>query len=85
METVFRRRDILKSIISIPALIIPGTVFGRIKEQANITNKKESSGSLKISLNAFSFNEQLLNGSIRLDDLLEVVVIIKAGLRVAQG
>jgi sugar phosphate isomerase/epimerase len=71
MGTIFRRRDVLKSMISLPVLIIPGSLFGNNKEAAIIKNIKGSYCRLKISLNAFSFNDLLLNGSFSVDDLLE--------------
>jgi sugar phosphate isomerase/epimerase len=66
MVTKWRRRDAVISIISLPALIIPGSIF-----RWNKQNSSDSSCRLKISLNAFSFNDSLLSGSFSLDDLLE--------------
>lgn len=59
-----RRRSFLKTLITVPALAVtPG-----ILHAADITQQPHK---LKISLNAYSFNTPLRDGSMTLDDMLE--------------
>ena len=70
MATKTRRRHFLKTLIGVPALINTGLLSGTPAD-ATKTKKDTLNHKLKISLNAFSFNAPLTNGSMNLDDLLE--------------
>jgi sugar phosphate isomerase/epimerase len=50
-------------------LAIPFVVTGAASSFANSTNKSKA-GSLKVSLNAFSFNEPLTKGKMSIDDMM---------------
>ena len=66
-----RRRNFLKTALAIPVLASSNFLFSTPLQK---TNKKEfatQAHKLKISLNAYSFNAPLTNGSMNLDDLLE--------------
>ncbi|CAN5446170.1 sugar phosphate isomerase/epimerase [soil metagenome] len=66
-----KRRKILKTLVAAPVMATSGILFTPtlIRPQSlNLSKKKQN---LKISLNAYSFNEPLRNGSMSLDDLLE--------------
>jgi sugar phosphate isomerase/epimerase len=67
MITGTKRRNFLKTIITIPALVNSGLLFSApvAAKDAKLNHK------IKISLNAYSFNAPLTNGSMSLDDLLE--------------
>ncbi|QHT65709.1 sugar phosphate isomerase/epimerase [Rhodocytophaga rosea] len=69
MSTPEKRRKFLKTLAAIPAFTA-GALSGR---PADISGQVLKSGghSLKISLNAYSFNEPLSKGTMNLDDLLE--------------
>ena len=58
---LLHRRDFLTSVIGIPFVL--NSTFG--------VNQNKGSGRLKTSLNAFSFNDLLLGGSMTIFDLLE--------------
>jgi len=63
-----KKRDFVKSLLSIPAVASLGLLPGkRLGESA--THCKPTS--LKISLNAYSFNRPLTKGEMDLDDLFE--------------
>ena len=66
------RRKILRAMAAIPALASAGAIglVGRAKASA-LVMPAEKTLSLKLSLNAFSFNKQLLDGSMSLDDMME--------------
>ena len=67
-----KRRIFLKTFLAIPLLIPTGILSGSInansQEKKTMANKKHT---LKVSLNAYSFNAPLSNGSMTIDDLLE--------------
>ena len=69
MVTKTKRRNFLKTMIALPALTNAGLLFSSSAEAKH--TKAASNHKLKISLNAFSFNAPLTNGSMNLDDLLE--------------
>lgn len=66
------RRSFLKNLVTLPAFASAGLFGGagaaHAKEADIQSNRKPS---LKLSLNAFSFNKQLLDGSMTLDDMME--------------
>jgi sugar phosphate isomerase/epimerase len=69
MNNHLHRRKFLSSIIGIPALASAGIVLNTLP-----TFKKKSSANangLKTSLNAFSFNAPLLDGSMTIADMLD--------------
>ncbi len=71
MKSNIKRRSFLKTLLATPALTTTGILLdlGPAKSQNKIPGPGGSN--LKISLNAFSFNEPLRNKSITLDDLLD--------------
>jgi hypothetical protein len=66
-----QRRNFLKSALAIPALAKSNLLFSAPVSGKNSTHSITPAHKLKISLNAFSFNAPLTNGSMNLDDLLE--------------
>jgi len=58
------RRRFIKSMLAIPFV-----VSGATSSNANGTNTAKA-GSLKVSLNAFSFNEPLTKGKMSIDDMM---------------
>lgn len=68
MSNNFKRRKLLKAMLALPGLAATG-LFAATNNQ----NEKGITAAhrLKISLNAYSFNEPLTNGKMNLDDLLE--------------
>ena len=67
-----RRRRFLKTIVTVPLLTSSGMLTGSPfpKEEPSKT-PAENKPSLKLSLNAYSFNKELLDGSMTIDDMLE--------------
>jgi sugar phosphate isomerase/epimerase len=66
MSRLYNRRNILQNL----ALLGPATFSGRLTVcDAKVSDLKP--GKLKVSLNAYSFNKPLMDGSMNLDDLLE--------------
>jgi sugar phosphate isomerase/epimerase len=70
MSTTTKRRNFFKTIIGVPALFHTGLLWSHPVSASNPLTASNSHR-LKISLNAFSFNAPLTNGSMNLDDLLE--------------
>ena len=70
MATKTRRRNFLKTIIGLPALVHAGLSYST-PSQAPQLHTATPDHKLKISLNAYSFNAPLTNGSMNLDDMLE--------------
>ena len=66
----FKRRNFLKTALAIPVLANSNFLFGS-PFPSNKINYTSPAHKLKISLNAYSFNAPLTNGSMNLDDLLE--------------
>jgi sugar phosphate isomerase/epimerase len=66
-----KRRAFLKSIAIVPALasarISPG---GAWPLEGEMNDPAEANRGVKLSLNAYSFNDQLLNGNMTLEDML---------------
>lgn len=73
------RRNFLQTLLTVPAVTtagILGTTGSLLALQPdNLADKKPA---LKLSLNAYSFNKQLLDGSMTIDDMLEFAA--EAGL-----
>ncbi len=70
MGNQFARRNFLKGLMNIPLAASAGAL---LNEKSIFTNKDfvtAGSKGLKTSLNAFSFNVPLANGSMTMDDLL---------------
>ncbi|MDQ6812244.1 MAG: sugar phosphate isomerase/epimerase [Bacteroidota bacterium] len=71
MQNIIKRRNFVKSLIAAPTLATPGfflAVSPLLKRDAG----KTSAGSkLRISLNAYSFNDPLTKKKMTLDDLLD--------------
>ena len=66
-----KRRNFLKAALVIPALTNSNFLFSTPLQQTNKITSINPAHKLKISLNAYSFNAPLTNGSMNLDDLLE--------------
>lgn len=67
-----RRRKFFQNVLALPAITSFG-IFGTIRDahaKPPLANG-EKEPMLKLSLNAYSFNKQLLNGSMSIGDLLE--------------
>ncbi|MEM6844333.1 MAG: sugar phosphate isomerase/epimerase family protein [Bacteroidota bacterium] len=62
---MFSRRHWLKTLLATPLISLPGTVVSR----AESTSRSELP--FRLSLNAYSFNQPLRDGSMSLDDLLD--------------
>jgi sugar phosphate isomerase/epimerase len=71
MNNYIKRRNFLKTILASPTLATAGTLLTAQQLQAKDKIKKAAGSKLRISLNAYSFNEPLRNGSMTLDDLLD--------------
>jgi len=69
--TNLKRRNFLKAALAIPALASSNFLFSTSLQKHNKINYTTQVHKLKISLNAYSFNAPLTNGSMNLDDLLE--------------
>lgn len=65
------RREFLKQLVAVPALVALGVTSNPLKIRAQERIQRAVGPRLKIGLNAYSFNDPLLNGSMNLDDLLE--------------
>lgn len=71
MANLVKRRNFLRSALAIPALANSNFLLGTPLSKSNKTNSISPGDKLKISLNAYSFNTPLTNGSMNLDHLLE--------------
>lgn len=71
MNNYSQRRKFLKSILAVPAVASAGTVLNAQTVNAGEGIAGNGNHRLKLSLNAFSFNDALLNGSMNLGQLLE--------------
>jgi sugar phosphate isomerase/epimerase len=71
MNTIFKRRSFVKSFLALPFLAATG--FTIRERNAHIPDKNINSGKskLKMSLNAFSFNDLLMAKKMTLENLLE--------------
>jgi sugar phosphate isomerase/epimerase len=66
-----KRREFLNTLATLPLLTagtISGALAGRTQEAPQVSS---SSALLKLALNAYSFNQQLLSGSMSINDMLE--------------
>jgi sugar phosphate isomerase/epimerase len=70
MNVSFKRRRFIKSLV---AVSLAGSVNSDLKANSFLQDRNINSGNskLKVSLNAFSFNDPLMNKKMSLDDLLE--------------
>jgi sugar phosphate isomerase/epimerase len=75
MNSYSKRRNFLKTLIAAPTLVTAGLLMH--PEQAKPQGKINRPGGsrLKISLNAYSFNDPLRNGSMTLDTLLDFCAV----------
>ena len=66
------RRNFLQTLLTVPAITTAG-ILGTTGSLLAIHSEKgsEKKPSLKLSLNAYSFNKQLLDGSMTIDEMLE--------------
>lgn len=63
-----KRRAFLKNLIALPVIATVPTVASA---QNVVRNAPSPAPSVKLSLNAYSFNKQLLDGTMTIDDMLE--------------
>ena len=68
MNVFFKRRRFLQSVISLPLLAVPGASAKDLYQDRNINAGTDR---LKMSLNAFSCNDPLMDKKMSLDNLLE--------------
>jgi sugar phosphate isomerase/epimerase len=74
MNSSVKRRNFLKALAFSPACVTAGLVLN--SQTASAQQKVDKPGSkLKISLNAYSFNKPLRDGSLTMDDLLDFCAI----------
>jgi sugar phosphate isomerase/epimerase len=67
---LYNRRSILRRLaLFAPAASLPASALA--SENLSGIGKAPAQGRLKVSLNAYSFNKPLMDGTIKLDDLLE--------------
>jgi sugar phosphate isomerase/epimerase len=71
MRNYIRRRSFLKTLITAPALATSGFLSSAQTAASQQKNEKAVRSKLRISLNAYSFNDTLKNGSMTLDDVLD--------------
>lgn len=62
-----KRRSFLKNLITLPVI----ASVGAVASAQNVVRNTKPGPSVKLSLNAYSFNKQLLDGTITIDDMLE--------------
>ena len=70
MSNSFKRRRFLKSLVSLPILTSAGVPLNSLDGFAQERNINSGKSKLKVSLNAFSFNDPLMNKKMTLDELL---------------
>lgn len=70
MNVSFKRRRFIKSLVALPLV---GSVDSDLKANSFLQDRNINSGNskLKMSLNAFSFNDPLMDKTMGLDELLE--------------
>lgn len=66
-----KRRKFLKALLSVPVITTAGVFSSSANAQDGVSADATKKHALKLSLNAYSFNAQLLNGSMTIDDLLQ--------------
>lgn len=66
-----KRRKFLKNVLALPAVASAGMILNTQPANAKEGLMDKGINRFKTSLNAFSFNDPLLNGSMNLDQLLE--------------
>jgi sugar phosphate isomerase/epimerase len=71
MNKQLHRRNFLTSLIGIPAITAAGLSFSN---EAKAGRKLLAANGLKTSLNAFSFNAPLLDGSMTIEDMIDFCV-----------
>lgn len=71
MNESFKRRNLIKSFLTLPLLASSGLTFSSNISRAQDRNVNTGKGKLKMSLNAFSFNSPLMEKKMSLDSLLE--------------
>ena len=70
MKKHLKRRHFLKSLSVASALASIGVSLPGLQLQASPPNKNIGGSKLKLSLNAYSFNEPLRNGTMSIEDML---------------
>ena len=65
-----KRRNFVKNMLAVPAIASTG-MLGASAYAAGMVQQEKKKPSLKLSLNAYSFNKQLLDGSMSLEDMME--------------
>lgn len=70
-----KRRHLIKTLLTAPAFATTGLLLNTDKLHAQASADRTGGARLKISLNAFSFNDPLRNGSMNLDSLLDFCAV----------
>jgi sugar phosphate isomerase/epimerase len=71
MNAIFRRRGFVKSFLTLPFLTTTGFTLRERNDHVPGKNINSGKGKLKMSLNAFSFNDLLMAKKMTLENLLE--------------
>lgn len=66
-----KRRTFLKALLSVPVITSAGVFNGSVIAKDRRQEDANKMNSLKLSLNAYSFNTPLLNGTMTIDDMIE--------------
>ncbi len=67
-----RRRGFIKSLLSVPVITSTGIRSSAAETgQQEMKDRQDRNRGLKLSLNAFSFNDQLLKGTMTIEDMLQ--------------
>ena len=66
-----KRRRFLKAMLSVPVVASAGVFNGAVMAKDRRPAETNKMNSLKLSLNAYSFNAPLLNGSMTIEDMIE--------------
>lgn len=70
-----KRRYLLKALVTAPVFAATGMILNSSPSLAQVAITRTGGSRLKISLNAFSFNDLLKNGTMNLDDLLDFCAV----------
>lgn len=71
MKNFTRRRNLVKTLLAAPAIAATGMFISPLQSTARNGTNKPTGPKLKLSLNAYSFNEPLTKGRMTLDDVLD--------------
>lgn len=71
MTDIYSKRKFLKSILALPILVPTVMSAGALPRNHGKSKNTDNKQKLKVSLNAYSFNEPLTKGSMTIEDLLK--------------